>query len=112
MAAASSRLCVGRRGFPVSLEEWSGIRLNLKKTIGSRVGVDASGRSTAQTLMYQGKPIRMATESEPIRYLGFWATANGDYREAKSRVLNRTREAVELIRHHPCLARLNIVGGV
>ena len=51
--------------------------------------------------MYQGKPIRMATESEPIRYLGFWATANGDYREAKSRVLSRTREAVELIRHHP-----------
>ena len=82
-------------------EEWSGIRLNLKKTVGAAVGESKATKQTKSGLQYQGKPIRMAADTDPIRYLGFWATANGDYQEAKDRVMQRTREAVELIRHHP-----------
>ena len=84
-----------------SFEEWSGIPLNLKKTMLMIVDGDKQRRQRTEATTYQGQAIRTVPEHEPVRYLGFWATANGDFRHTKEIVRQRTREAVELIRHHP-----------
>ena len=84
-----------------SFEEWSGIPLNLKKTMLMIVDGDKQRRQCTEATTYRGQTIRTVPENEPVRYLGFWATANGDFRYTKEIVRQRTREAVELIRHHP-----------
>ena len=82
-------------------ECWSGIRLNLKKTICARVGAKAKANLPRLQLTYQGKPIREAAATEPIRYLGFWATMDLNYAEAKRRVISSTDQAIEMVMHHP-----------
>ena len=82
-------------------ENWSGIRLNLKKTLVAHVGKKAKQRHPEPELWYKGKKLKVIDETEAIRNLGYWSTADGDYAEAKRRVLKRTRDAIERIRHHP-----------
>ena len=78
-------------------ETWSGIQVNLKKTILLPIASDQQ----LITLRYRGQQIRQAPATEPVRYLGFYATANGDLQATKKRVLERGRVAKESIRQHP-----------
>ena len=57
-------------------------------------------------LRYRGKTVRVASADEPIRYLGFWATADGDFAETKRRVVEKTKQAIDRIKHHPLTLEL------
>ena len=48
----------------------------------------------------------MVSEHEPCRYLGFWATANGDMKSMKKKVITRIKQAIEVVRGHPLLPDL------
>ena len=41
------------------------------------------------------------------RYLGFWSKANGDMQATKNRVLEKTREVVSTLCHHPLEAKIS-----
>ena len=88
-------------GVVEEFEQWSGIRVNLKKTMVMAVDGMKSRRQAPVRVEYRGKPVRQLQEREICRYLGFWATPNGDFRHTRELVLQRTREAIELIKHHP-----------
>ena len=45
--------------------------------------------------------MKVLGEKESCRYLGFWGTANGDMSETKRRVMEKTKEARDQIKHHP-----------
>ena len=52
-------------------------------------------------LKYQGYPIRKSESAAAVRYLGLWGTAAGDMAETKKRILEKTKEARDMIEHHP-----------
>ena len=82
-------------------ETWSGIKLNLKKTVMMPVGSSKSRRNDVGAVFYRGRRVPVLPDDTPCRYLGFYATANGDFKDTKDRILQRTKELVESIRHHP-----------
>ena len=63
-------------------------------------GIEAN-RTIVQKMTYHGKPLPIAPESASVRYLGFWATPNGNMQAAKDLVYDRTRRAKESIQGHP-----------
>ena len=68
-------------------EEWSGLRVNQKKTCAMIIGrADCPGQEY-KPLSYQGHPITMLPSESPVRYLGLWGTAHGDMAETKRRIL-------------------------
>ena len=82
-------------------EEWSGLRVNQKKTCAMIIGrADLQGQD-GEPLSYHGRPISMLPSSSPVRYLGLWGTACGDMEETKRRILEKTRNARDMIEHHP-----------
>jgi hypothetical protein len=63
-------------------------------------GIEAN-RKIIEELKYHGKSLPIAPESEEVRYLGFWATPNGNMQAAKDLVYGRTLRAKESIQGHP-----------
>jgi hypothetical protein len=82
-------------------EEWSGIPVNTLKTKQMTVDGIEANRTIVEELTYHDKPLPIAPESESVRYLGFWATPNGNMQAAKDLVYDRTRRAKESIQGHP-----------
>ena len=82
-------------------EEWSGIPVNTLKTKQMTVDGIEANRTITEELTYHDKPLPIAPESESVRYLGFWATPNGNMQAAKDLVYDRTRQAKESIQGHP-----------
>ena len=84
-----------------NFERWSGIKLNPKKTEVMYVGPNQTKQNRAQQLWYNGGALKINSEEEIYRLLGYYATADGDFTETKRRVMERTREEILNIQHHP-----------
>jgi hypothetical protein len=82
-------------------EEWIGIPVNTLKTKQMTVDGIEANRTIIEELTYHDKPLSISPESESVRYLGFWATPNGNMQAAKDLVYDRTRRAKECIQGHP-----------
>ena len=82
-------------------EKWSGIPVNAMKTKQMTVDGIEANRKIMEELKYHGKSLPIAPESESVRYLGFWATPNGNMQAAKDLVYDRTLRAKESIQGHP-----------
>ena len=82
-------------------ESWSGLRVNHKKTCVMIIGQDTKKAYRDAGLVYQGRPIRTLSPTVACRYLGLWGTANGDMTETKERIFQKTREARDMLEHHP-----------
>ena len=82
-------------------EEGIGIPVNTMKTKQMTVDGIEANRENIEDLTYNNKPLPIAPESESVRYLGFWATPNGDMQAAKNLVYDRTLRAKESIQGHP-----------
>jgi hypothetical protein len=82
-------------------EEWSGIPVNTLKTKQMTVDDIEPNRTIIEELTYHDKPLPITPESESVRYLGFWATPNGNMLAAKDLVYDRTRRAKESIQGYP-----------
>ena len=81
-------------------EDWSGMKVNLSKTW--VLDVDGgSGETDLPQLEFKGQPVRLLDPTASCRYLGYWATANGDMTATKERVRSKTKEALEVLTHHP-----------
>ena len=55
-------------------QNWSGIKVNMKKTSIMAVDGDTRLRQTPITVTYNGNLVRTTEENEAVRYLGFYAT--------------------------------------
>ncbi len=82
-------------------EEWSGIPVNVMKTKQMTVDGIETNRTIIEELTYHGKSLPIAPKSESVRYLGFWATPNGNMQTAKDLVYDRTLRTKESIHGHP-----------
>ena len=82
-------------------EEWNGIPVNTMKTKQMTVDDIEANRATTEDLTYNNKLLPIAPESESVRYLGFWATPNGNMQAAKDLVYERTLKDKEVIQGHP-----------
>ena len=82
-------------------EEWSGLRVNQKKTCLMVIEDSTKISPPGTELKYQGYPIRKSESAAAVRYLGLWGTAAGDMAETKKRILEKTKEARDMIEHHP-----------
>jgi hypothetical protein len=82
-------------------EKWSGIPVNAMKTKQMTVDDIETNRTLREKLKYHGKSLPIAPESESVRYLGFWATPNGNIQAVKDLVYDRTLRTKEAIQGHP-----------
>ena len=82
-------------------EEWSGMSVNTFKTKQMTVDVVRGNRATTEKVTYNKEILLIVPESELVRYLGFWATSNGNMQAAKDLVYERTLVVKETIRGHP-----------
>jgi hypothetical protein len=82
-------------------EAWSGIHVNTTKTKLMAIDGIAANRTDAVTVTYRDEPLTLTPESEAVRYLGFWATPNGNMKAAMNLVFERTIKAKETIQGHP-----------
>ena len=82
-------------------EEWSGMPVNTFKTKQMTVDDVRGNRATTEKVTYNKEILLIVPESEPVRYLGFWATPNGNMQAAKDLVYERTLTTKETIRDHP-----------
>ena len=81
-------------------QNWSGIKVNMKKTSIMAVDGDTRRRKTPITVTYNGNLVRTTEENETVLYLGFYTTANGNMVESIQRVFQKTQEATEIIQGH------------
>jgi hypothetical protein len=58
-------------------------------------GVAANNRTDAVKVTYKNEPLTVTTESEAVRYLGFWSTPNGNMKSALDLVFERILKAKE-----------------
>jgi hypothetical protein len=82
-------------------EEWSGIPVNTMKTKQMTVDGIEANRAIIEDLTCHDKSLPIAPESESVRYLGFWATPNGNMQVVKDLVYDRTLRVKESIQGHP-----------
>jgi len=81
-------------------QNWSGIKVNMKKTSIMAVDGDKQRRKHPIQVTYNGNQVRTTKEGETVRYLGFYATPNGNMQDSVNRVFQRTKEATEIIEGH------------
>ena len=81
-------------------EEWSGMPVNTLKTKQMTVYGVRGNRTILEEVTYNREPLLIVPESEPVRYLGFWATPNGNMQAAKDLVYERTLAAKDTIKGH------------
>jgi hypothetical protein len=62
---------------------------------------EASPQRSSEILTYMGQAVTFLAPSASCRYLGVWGTPTGDLSDTKARILKRTEEARDLLRHHP-----------
>ena len=63
-------------------EEWSGIPVNTTKTKLMVVDGTIANRTVPVRVTYKDIPLDITPETEAVRYLGFWATSNGNMQAA------------------------------
>jgi len=95
----------GAQAFLEAVQEfelWSGLQVNRKKTCAMIVEKrDTSQRQRKEALVYMGQEVTFLAPSTACRYLGVWGTSTGNMSNTKERILKRTEEARDLLRHHP-----------
>ena len=82
-------------------EEWSGMPVNTLKTKQMTVDDIKEKRTEIEEVKYNNETLLIVPESEPVRYLGFWVTPNGNMKASKDLVYERTLTAKETIRGNP-----------
>jgi hypothetical protein len=82
-------------------EAWSGIPVNTTKTKLMVVDGIVANRTVPVRVAYKNIPLDITPETEAVRYLGFWATPNGNMQAAMQLVMDRTLRAKETIQGHP-----------
>ena len=87
-------------------EEWSGLKVNLKKTCMLIIDGCKKRRKILGRVTFRGEPIKTLKETESCRYLGFWGTANGDMTVTKEKVKEKARNARDMLKHHPLTPEL------
>ncbi len=75
--------------------------MNTTKTKLMMVDGIIADRSVPVHVTYRNEPLNFTPKSEPVRYLGFWATPNGNMQAAMNLVFDRTLKAKETIQGHP-----------
>ena len=84
-----------------NLIKWSGIPVNTMKTKQMTVDGIEVNRVIVEHLTHHDDPLPIAPETESVRYLGFWATPNGNMQAVKDLVYERTLKAKVTIQDHP-----------
>jgi hypothetical protein len=80
-------------------EEWSGLKVNLKKTCMLIIEGCKKRRRILGRVTCRGEPIKALKETERCRYLGFWGTVNGDMTVTKEKVKEKARDARDMLTH-------------
>ena len=81
-------------------ESWSGIPVNTAKTKLMIIDGIVSNRNVPVRIEYNNIPLDVTPETETVRYLGFWATPNGNMRSSMDLVVERTLRVKETIQGH------------
>ena len=86
-----------------ALEEfskWSGMEVKIVKSCGMWVGAERD-LQLPLTLTFREKQLKIVPGSDPVRYLGFFQSPDGDWKDMVRRVLEETRKACDKLELHP-----------
>ena len=86
-----------------ALEEfstWSGMEVKIVKSCGMWVGAERDMQHPL-TLTFREQQLKIVPESDPVGYLGFFQSPDGDWKDMVRRVLEETRKACDKLELHP-----------
>ncbi len=86
-----------------ALEEfskWSGMEVKIVKSCGMWVGAERDLKLPL-TLKFREQQLKIVLGSDPVRYLGFFQSRDGDWNDMVRRVLEETKKACDKLELHP-----------
>jgi hypothetical protein len=79
---------------------WSGMEVKIVKSCGMWAGAERDLKLPL-TLVFRGQQLRIVPRDDPVRYLGFFQSPDGDWKDMVRRVLEETRKACDKLELHP-----------
>ena len=79
---------------------WNGMEVKIVKSSGMWVG-PARYSQLLLPLVFRDQQLKIVSKDEPVRYLGFFQTPDGDWEDMVRRVLEETRKACDKLELHP-----------
>jgi hypothetical protein len=79
---------------------WSGMEVKIVKSCGMWAGAERDLKLPL-TLVFRGQQLKIVPRDDPVRYLGFFQSPDGDWKDMVRRVLDETRKACDKLELHP-----------
>ncbi len=79
---------------------WSGMEVKIVKSCGMWVG-SAWDLQLPLVLSFREQQLKIIPKDDPVRYLGFFQSPDGDWEDMVRRVLEETRKACDKLELHP-----------
>lgn len=79
---------------------WSGMEVKVVKSCGMWVGAKCDERLSLK-LTFRDQQLRIMSKDTPVRYLGFFQSPDGDWKDMVRRVMEETRKACDKLERHP-----------
>jgi hypothetical protein len=79
---------------------WSGMEMKIVKSCGMWVGAERDLKLPL-TLVFREQQLKIVPRGDPVRYLGFFQSPDGDWKDMVRRVLEETRKACDKLELHP-----------
>jgi hypothetical protein len=79
---------------------WSGMEVKIVKSCGMWVGAERDLKLPL-TLVFREQQLKIVPRGDPVRYLGFFQSPDGDWKDMVRRVLEETRKACDKLELHP-----------
>ncbi len=79
---------------------WSGMEVKIVKSCGMWVG-SAWDLQLPLALSFREQQLKIIPKDDPVRYLGFFQSPDGDWEDMVRRVLEETRKACDKLELHP-----------
>ena len=79
---------------------WSGMEVKVVKSCGMWVGAKCDERLSLK-LTFRDQQLKIMSKDTPVRYLGFFQSPDGDWKDMVRRVIEETRKACDKLERHP-----------
>ncbi len=79
---------------------WSGMEVKIVKSCGMWAGAERDLKLPL-TLVFREQQLKIVSRGDPVRYLGFFQSPDGDWKDMVRRVMEETRKACDKLEFHP-----------
>jgi hypothetical protein len=84
-----------------TFSDWSGMEVKIVKSCGMWVGLRKKDDRLDLKLTLRDQPLKIVTKEAPVRYLGFYQSPDGCWKDMVARVMEDSRKVCNKLEKHP-----------